>query len=144
MRRAPERRLNRATLCHASPDFLAKMRTASHLFMTAPACRIGHSGTGENEAMTDVDHWLTHYGKSHANVSFPILYWMAVPALVVGTVGLLWSLSVPGAFTDISPVLNWGTTFLMAAVVYYFIISLSLAIGMFAVHIRSDRIRDMA
>jgi hypothetical protein len=80
--------------------------------------------------MTDVDHWLTHYGQSHENVSFPVLYWMAVPALVVGTVGLLWSLSVPGAFADISPVMNWGTAFLMAAVVYYFIISLSLAIGM--------------
>jgi uncharacterized membrane protein YGL010W len=80
--------------------------------------------------MTDVDHWLTHYGKGHQNMAFPVIYWMAVPALVIGTVGLLWSLPVPGEFLDISPVLNWGTTFLMAAVVYYFIISLSLAIGM--------------
>ncbi|MBT8088372.1 MAG: hypothetical protein KJO46_10060, partial [Gammaproteobacteria bacterium] len=30
----------------------------------------------------------------------------------------------------ISPLLNWGSAFLMAATVYYFIISLSLAIGM--------------
>ena len=80
--------------------------------------------------MTDADHWLEHFGKNHSDVTFPFLYWLAVPLLVLGTVGLLWSLPVPGEFVDISPVLNWGTTFLMAAVVYYFIISLSLAIGM--------------
>lgn len=80
--------------------------------------------------MTDADHWLTHFEDSHRDVTFPLLYWLAVPALVLGTVGLLWSLQVPAAFSAISPVLNWGTTFLMASVVYYFIISLSLAIGM--------------
>lgn len=50
--------------------------------------------------------------------------------LVVGVVALLWSLPVPAEFSRISPLLNWATTFLMAAVVYYFIISLPLAIGM--------------
>ena len=33
-------------------------------------------------------------------------------------------------FFNISPFLNWGTAFLMSAVVYYFILSVSLAIGM--------------
>jgi hypothetical protein len=58
------------------------------------------------------------------------IYWVAVLTLVIGTVGMLWSLPVPQEFADISPVLNWGSSFLMAAVVYYFIISMSLAIGM--------------
>jgi hypothetical protein len=53
-----------------------------------------------------------------------------VPILVLGTVGILWSLPVPEEFARISPVLNWGSVFLMAAVVYYFIISIPLAIGM--------------
>jgi hypothetical protein len=43
---------------------------------------------------------------------------------------MLWSLPIPQEFVEISPVLNWGSAFLMAAVVYYFIISISLAIGM--------------
>lgn len=55
---------------------------------------------------------------------------MSVPLLVLATVGMLWSLPVPDGFARISPVLNWGTVFLMATVVYYFIISISLAIGM--------------
>lgn len=60
----------------------------------------------------------------------PGIYWLSVPILVLGTVGILWSLPVPEEFVRISPVLNWGSVFLMAAVVYYFIISISLAIGM--------------
>ena len=78
----------------------------------------------------ETDKWLRDYGESHAEVSFGGIYWVAVLTLVIGTVGMLWSLPVPQEFIDISPVLNWGSTFLMAAVVYYFIISMSLAIGM--------------
>ena len=36
---------------------------------------------------------------------------------------------VPPELERLSPVVNWGTLFLMATVVYYFIISISLAIG---------------
>lgn len=80
--------------------------------------------------MSETDRWLSDYGESHNNIRTPGVYWAAVPVLVLGTVGLLWSLPVPQEFLDISPVLNWGTAFLMASVVYYFIISISLAIGM--------------
>ncbi len=43
---------------------------------------------------------------------------------------MLWSLPTPDEFYEISPLLNWGSAFLMVAAVYYFIISLSLAIGL--------------
>ena len=55
-----------------------------------------------------------------------------MPLVVIGTVGLLWSLPVPDRFYAISPLVNWGSLFLMAATVYYFIISVPLAIGMAA------------
>ncbi len=80
--------------------------------------------------MSETDKWLIDYGENHRDVDNAALYWLAVPLLVVGTVGLLSSLPVPEAFFNISPFLNWGTAFLMAAVVYHFIISVSLAIGM--------------
>lgn len=80
--------------------------------------------------MPETDRWLTEYGRNHEQISFAGIYWIAVPMLVLGTVGMLWSLPVPVEFARISPVLNWGSSFLMAAVVYYFIISMSLAIGM--------------
>jgi|SRR5690606_328230 len=80
--------------------------------------------------MRETDRWLSDYGDSHRNISSPAIYWPAVLALVPGITGMLWSLPTPAAFSEISPLLNWGSAFLMASLVYYFIISLPLAIGM--------------
>lgn len=80
--------------------------------------------------MPETDRWLSDYGDSHRNVSCPAIYWTAVLVLVPGTTGMLWSLPTPAAFSEISPLLNWGSAFLMVSLVYYFIISLPLAIGM--------------
>ncbi len=80
--------------------------------------------------VSETDRWLSDYGDSHADIANPGIYWLSVPILVLGTVGMLWSLPIPEEFVKISPVLNWGSAFLMVAVVYYFIISISLAIGM--------------
>jgi len=83
-----------------------------------------------NTKMTETDGWLARYEKTHSDITYPALYWAAVPIVVLGTVGILWTLPIPDEFFEISPLLNWGTTFLMATAVYYFIISVSLAIGM--------------
>jgi len=80
--------------------------------------------------MTEADGWLARYEASHNDVTYPVIFWAAVPVVVLGMTGLLWALPVPEEFRAISPLLNWGTAFLMAAAVYYFIISVSLAIGM--------------
>ena len=80
--------------------------------------------------MTDSDGWLERYARNHDNLTYPLIYWAAVPMVVLGTVGLLWLLPTPNEFHAISPLLNWGSTFLMATTVYYFIISLPLAIGL--------------
>jgi hypothetical protein len=85
---------------------------------------------GQEEQMTEPDRWLSDYGASHADMGYPAIYWLAVAGVAIGTVGMLWALPVPAEFLRISPVLNWGSAYLMVAVVYYFIISLSLAIGM--------------
>ena len=80
--------------------------------------------------MSENDSWLLRYERSHSDLKNPVVYWAAVPMVVVGTVGLLWSLPIPVEFYEISPFLNWGSAFLIAATIYYFIISLSIAIGM--------------
>lgn len=80
--------------------------------------------------MNDTERWLERYSSHRKNLAWPWLYWTAVPLVLFGTVGLLWSLPIPSAFADISPFLNWGSAFLMAAAVYYFILSLAIAIGL--------------
>jgi len=80
--------------------------------------------------MTDIDNWLARYEQAHESLRNPVVYWAAVPMVVVGMTGLLWGLPVPDEFVEISPLLNWGSAFLMVTAIYYFIISLSLAIGL--------------
>lgn len=80
--------------------------------------------------MSKSTDWLERYEESHSNLRYPMIYWAAVPVVVLGAVGVLWDLPIPQEFRDISPLLNWGSAFLMVSAVYYFIISLSLAIGM--------------
>ena len=80
--------------------------------------------------MSESDGWLKRYEDTHSDITYPVVYWASVPMVVLGTVGILWALPIPDEFFEISPLLNWGTAFLMATTVYYFIISVSLAIGM--------------
>ncbi len=79
--------------------------------------------------MSPADQWLDRYGESHNHRVNKLLHWVCVPLIVVSLIGLLWSIPVPAALKATSPALNWGTIFLMAAVVYYFIMSISLAFG---------------
>ena len=83
--------------------------------------------------MTDTDHWLNRYEGNLGGIASKPLYWLSVPLLLAGLIGLLWALPVPRELTQISPLLNWGSLFLMAALTYYFIISVPLAIGMIPV-----------
>jgi uncharacterized membrane protein YGL010W len=81
-------------------------------------------------ALRSVQDWLDEYGESHQNPTNKLIHWICVPVIVFSVVGILWSLPVPSAFVEISPAMNWAVLFAMAAVVYYFILSASLAIGM--------------
>ena len=81
-------------------------------------------------ALRSVQDWLDEYGESHQNPTNKLIHWICVPVIVFSVVGILWSLPVPAAFVEISPAMNWAVLFAMASVVYYFILSASLAVGM--------------
>lgn len=73
--------------------------------------------------------WLELYALGHTHPTNRALHWVCAPLLTVSFVGLLSSLPVPIALAQLSPVVDWGTLFVMAAVVYYFIMSITLALG---------------
>lgn len=79
--------------------------------------------------MRPADEWLRQYGRHHNHDTNRLIHSLTIPFVVMSLVGLLWSLPVPETFDEATPVLNWGTLFLMAAIVYYFIMSISLACG---------------
>jgi hypothetical protein len=80
--------------------------------------------------MDDTDSWLDEFARRHDSASSPGVFWISLMILLIGVAGLLWSLPIPAEFTKISPLLNWGSAFLMVSLVYYFIISVPLGIGM--------------
>lgn len=80
--------------------------------------------------MNPADHWLQRYAEHHTHRVNRILHVLCIPLLLAAVVGALWSLPVPARFSESSPALNWGTLFLMAVIVYYFILSVTLALGM--------------
>lgn len=77
-----------------------------------------------------VNDWLDAYAVSHQHPTNKRLHWLCVPAIVVSLVGILWSLPVPAAFDALSPWLNWGSLLLIAALGYYLLLSVPLALGM--------------
>jgi uncharacterized membrane protein YGL010W len=80
--------------------------------------------------MRTVEQWLQEYGESHRDATNKTLHWICVPIIVVSLIGLLWSLPTPASWREISPLLNWGSLFLAASVLYYMMMSVSLALGM--------------
>lgn len=83
--------------------------------------------------MRTVNEWLDEYAASHQNPTNKVLHWICVPPIVLAVLGLVWALPVPGAFSDVSVWINWATLLVVATVVYYFILSPSLATGLLLV-----------
>ncbi len=80
--------------------------------------------------MKPVSEWLDAYGESHQNATNKTIHWICVPLIVLSVVGLLWSIPVPAALAAASPWLNWASISLLAAVIYYFVLSFSLGLGL--------------
>jgi uncharacterized membrane protein YGL010W len=80
--------------------------------------------------MRTVNEWLGEYGASHQNPTNKLLHWICVPPIVLAVMGLARSLPVPAAFSELSAWLNWATLVVLAALVYYFVLSWSLAAGL--------------
>jgi uncharacterized membrane protein YGL010W len=74
-------------------------------------------------------HWLAIYDSDHANAANRLIHWICAPVFLAGLLGLLWHLPMPATPATSLAAINWATLFAMASVVYYFIMSISLAIG---------------
>ena len=79
--------------------------------------------------MRTVEQWFGEYGESHSNPRNELLHIVCVPPIVMTVIGFLWSIPTPGAFSAISPWLNWATIAIVLAVFYYFTLSVPLGAG---------------
>ncbi|MEM7669928.1 MAG: Mpo1-like protein [Pseudomonadota bacterium] len=76
-----------------------------------------------------IDRLLSEYGESHQNETNKAVHWVCVPVIVWTVIALFWS--VPNPFGTWW--INWATILLAASLIYYVILSPTLAIG-FAVY----------
>jgi uncharacterized membrane protein YGL010W len=82
--------------------------------------------------MRAVTELLNEYGSSHEHPTNKLLHWICVPPIVLSIMGLLRSAPVPAGLTAVSPWLNWASLVAAAAIVYYLVLSPSLALGIVA------------
>jgi uncharacterized membrane protein YGL010W len=80
--------------------------------------------------MKTLDQWLADYGESHTNRANKLIHWICVPAILFSILGLLWLVPVPAAFAALGPWANWATAAMALAVVYYAVLSPTIAVGM--------------
>ncbi len=72
------------------------------------------------------DQWFEEYSASHQNPLNKTIHWICIPLIVISVVGLLRALPLPG---------DWGLFALVLACLYYFRLSISLAVGMILVSV---------
>ena len=79
--------------------------------------------------MRTAAQWLEDYGDSHRNHANKALHWICVPVIAWCVLGLLWSLPFPGGARAPHPAANWAVLAVLAALVYYALLSVRLALG---------------
>jgi uncharacterized membrane protein YGL010W len=79
--------------------------------------------------MRTADQWLLEYGDSHRNHTNKALHWICVPVIAWCVLGLLWSLPFPSDIRATSPAANWASFVVVAALIYYAVLSVRLALG---------------
>jgi uncharacterized membrane protein YGL010W len=79
--------------------------------------------------MRTADQWLEDYGESHRNHTNKALHWICVPVIAWCVLGLLWSLPFPNSVRAAHPAANWASIAVLAALIYYNLLSVPLALG---------------
>jgi uncharacterized membrane protein YGL010W len=78
--------------------------------------------------MRSIQEWLDEYALSHQNSTNKGIHWICVPLIAWSIVLLLTSIPVPSTFKLYN--LNWAWIASSLAIIWYFFLSTSLAIGM--------------
>ena len=76
------------------------------------------------------DQWFAEYGESHQDHANETIHWICVPLIFFSVLGLLWSIPVPAALGRAAPWFIWVQPAIIAALFFYFRLSVPLAFGL--------------
>lgn len=85
--------------------------------------------------MKTIEQWLDEYDESHKNRINKILHWICVPLIVLSLVGMLWSIPLPLGIDNFLFKPNWALVFIVFVLIYYFLLSFKLSLGMLLVSV---------
>jgi uncharacterized membrane protein YGL010W len=88
-----------------------------------------------SQAMRSVNAWLSEYGESHQNPTNKLLHWICVPPIMLSALGFMRCIPVPQAWSAQADWLNWASLFALAALLYYVVLSRTLALGLTVVFV---------
>lgn len=75
------------------------------------------------------EHWLAVYDRDHTQTANRLIHAVCAPVFLVAMLGILWCVPMPEALQPELAAINWATLFAMATLVYYFVMSITLALG---------------
>lgn len=79
--------------------------------------------------MRTFNQWMDEYGVSHRNPTNQLVHKICVPLIMLSVIGMLWSIPVPEAFTQV-PYLNWATIFIAGCLIFYATLNMIMFLGM--------------
>lgn len=80
--------------------------------------------------MRPVQGWLDEYAESHRSSANKALHWVCVPLIMLASVGLLWAIPAPHDWAIRSAFFNWGVLVTVLVLIYYYLLTWRLALGM--------------
>lgn len=78
---------------------------------------------------TVLDNWADRFDRLRGSRAGSPDAWLGIPLVTAALIGMIWSLPVPEAMGHSSPLINFGSAFVMAAFLYYCVLSIRLALG---------------
>lgn len=84
--------------------------------------------------MQTIYQLLDEYGESHRNRTNKLLHWICVPAIFWSLVALAWAIPFPGNFAVLSVPVNWAVILMVLLQIYYFKLSVPLALGFMVIN----------
>jgi uncharacterized membrane protein YGL010W len=84
--------------------------------------------------MQTITQLLDEYGDSHRNMFNKLIHWICVPAIFWSLVAITWVIPFPDKLEFMSVPLNWAIVSIVLLQIYYFKLSVPLALGFMVVN----------
>ncbi|MCP4872576.1 MAG: DUF962 domain-containing protein [Proteobacteria bacterium] len=78
--------------------------------------------------MRSATTWFEMYGESHQNKTNKAIHWVAIPVILLVSIGLVQA--IPHPFAEVSPYLNWAVFAWAICLVFYARLSWTIFAGM--------------